>query len=370
VELAITRFGAMLGPVTFHADSDRPIRPYAIAPWADTPHEAKSTPPILQALRGDFVCSAFGDNVEPWDGRPLPPHGDTANNHWRFVHQITTAQGSALRLELALPIQGGQCVATTVLLEGHQFVYQRHDFSGLAVFNPGHHAMLRCSERCASTTSSFGPHVLVGTPPEAAASASDPKRSRLQPGCLAADAASVLGRDGARIDATRFPGPSGMDDTFMICADPALEHGWSAATFHDAGYVWLALRNSAQLPSTFVWLSNGGRSDPPWNSRHSGVLGLEDMMGYYGAGLAASARINELNARGIATCRRMQAAETASIPYIQGVMRIPGGFDVVASVKPAAAGELLVTARNGCEVRVPCRWEFLRDVRIPQLCEE
>src|SRR5690606_12132018 len=101
-----------------------------------------------------------------------------------------------------------------------------------------------------------------------------------------------------------------------------------------------------------------------------GVLGLEDMMGYYCAGLAASERKNELNAHGIATCMQTTVAAAVRIPYIQGVIRIPKHFDAVSAVTPVSAGELLITSRSGCEVRAPCRWEFLLNAKIPRLCAD
>lgn len=368
VELAVARWGAMLAPVKFFADSDAPISPYAVAPWWS---EAPAAPPILQGLRGDFFCSAFGDNDEPWAGRMLSPHGDTANQPWHYVHRISTLEGSALRLALDLPTQGGRCIATTVLVDGHQFIYQRHELSGLdRPLNPGHHAMLKCPPTPGAAVLSFSPHVLVSTPPPHLNSTGLMQRTRLRPGCEAEDASCLMGVDGSSIDATRFPGTVGVDDAFMVCADPAVEHAWSAATFPDARYAWLSLRNRAQLPATFVWLSNGGRCEPPWNSRHVGVLGLEDMMGYYCAGLAASARMNELNERGIATCMSVRRDAVVRIAYIQGVVRIPRDFDAVAAVALVSRGELLITSRSGCEVRVPCRWEFLLDARIPRLCTD
>src|SRR5918994_1432699 len=74
VELAMTATGGMLGPVTFFSDDAVPIRPYAIAPWAEE-SAPPGTPPVLVSLRGDWFCSAFGENAEPHAGRQLPLHG-------------------------------------------------------------------------------------------------------------------------------------------------------------------------------------------------------------------------------------------------------------------------------------------------------
>src|SRR4051794_39017502 len=37
VELAVTRVGGHMAPVTFHRLSDRPVQPYYISPWQDEP---------------------------------------------------------------------------------------------------------------------------------------------------------------------------------------------------------------------------------------------------------------------------------------------------------------------------------------------
>lgn len=370
IHAAITRFGAMLGPVTFFAEARTPIRPYSVAPWA-TESLAPEVPPLLAALRGDFMCSAFGDNAERWKGRAIPPHGDTTSGDWSLIQRRANEHGVALQLGIDLPTQGGRCVATTALLEQHLFIYQRHDFQGMSgPINPGHHAMLRCPPAKRSAVVSFSPHVLTCSTPIRAALSEANSRARLRPGTFAASAAEMACVDGTIIDVTTFPAHDGVDDVLIVCADPARELAWSAATFQREGYAWLSLRNSAQLPSTLIWLSNGGRTEPPWNGRHVGVLALEDIMGHFASGLAESARSNSLTARSIPTCLQIAPGETMRIPYIQGIVSIPAGFDRVVAVDAADRGELLVRAASGAEVRVRCRWEFLGDGRIAHLCDQ
>jgi hypothetical protein len=176
--------------------------------------------------------------------------------------------------------------------------------------------------------------------------------------------------DGSTIDVTRFPNHDGVDDVLIVCADPNWHLAWSAVTFPDAGYAWLSLRRRAQLPSTLVWLSNGGMRQPPWNGRHKAVLGIEDIMGYFAVGLAESARENPLNTRGIPTSVRMLPETPLRIPYIQGVVRIPAGFTRVATVEPAGSGQLSIRDEQGTEVRTTCEWEFLLEERIEGLCED
>jgi hypothetical protein len=177
-------------------------------------------------------------------------------------------------------------------------------------------------------------------------------------------------KDGTIIDASLFPSHSATDDVLLVCADPRNEFSWSAAVFADAGYAWLSLRNTADLPSTLVWQSNGGLATPPWNSRHVGVLGLEDVMGYFSLGLAESAVENELNRRGVATCRRVMTGEVLRIPYIQGLVRLPPHVDRIVAVRQESAGKLVLAAANGSEFSAACCWEFLRDGLIPELCED
>jgi hypothetical protein len=366
---AITRFGGMLAPVTFFADSSAPIMPYSIPPWA-TESDLTPVPPLLRALRGDFMCSAFGDNGTPFNGTAVPPHGDTANGQWALLEERTTALGTALRLAIELPTQGGRCIGTTVLLENHQFVYQRHDFEGIAgAINPGHHAMLACSSALGSTLLSFSPWVFAASSPARGSLMEDMVRSQLMVGMFADSPAAVPTANDGSVDLTSFPNEKRVDDVFLVCSKRTSAPAWSAATFPARGYVWLSLRRAAQLPSTLVWHSNGGLPHPPWNGRHAPVLGLEDIIGYFACGLAESAQHNALVARGIPTCLIVTPGAKLLIPYIQGLVRIPENFGRVAAVEPAGPGELVVRGTTGKEVAARCRWEFLNEQCIPELCE-
>jgi hypothetical protein len=368
IRAAITRFGAMLGPVTFFMPERAPIEPYAIAPWATEPAGASR---FLHALRGDFMCSAFGDNVEPCNGQIVPGHGDTVNGEWSVVNQRESSRGAVLRLSIDMPTQGGRCEATTTVLAHHTFVYQRHDFLDRAgPINPGHHAMLRCPRPPGSARLSFSPYAIAGTSPARAALPPGYIKSLLAPGTFCANLGAMPCLDGTTLDVTAFPNHDGVDDVLIVCADPSLHFAWSAATFPGEGYAWLSLRMRAQLPSTLVWLSNGGMLQPPWNGRHKAIVGIEDIMGYFATGLAESARVNPLNARGIQTCSSMRPGTTLRIPYIQGVVPIPAGFDRIATVEPVGSGQLSIRAASGIEVRAACAWEFLAEGRIEDLCED
>ncbi len=76
----------------------------------------------------------------------------------------------------------------------------------------------------------------------------------------------------------------------MLTADPKLPFAWSAVTFPKEGNVYFALRDPRVLRHTLLWISNGGRHYPPWNGRHTDVMGIEDATSYFHYGLAESAR--------------------------------------------------------------------------------
>ena len=62
VEVAVTKLGGQMAPVTFDRKSKAPIQPYHISPWQD--EGLKDLPAaVLSPLRGDFFCMPFGGNA-------------------------------------------------------------------------------------------------------------------------------------------------------------------------------------------------------------------------------------------------------------------------------------------------------------------
>jgi hypothetical protein len=368
IELAVTATGGMLGPLTFFPDEPTPIRPYAVAPWAeeDLP---PGTPPMIAALRGDWFCSAFGENAEIHVGRQLPPHGETANRTWRGIAGGETKEGCWLRLGVELPLQGGRCEATTALLTDHSVVYQRHDLSELTgPINPGHHATLAFPDVEGAGRLSFSRLVHARTYVEPTARPENRGYSWLKPDVEITDLRAVPCIDGSTTDLSRYPARRGFEDVAILCTDSTVALGWSAVTYPEQRFVWFALRNAQQLASTLLWFSNGGRHFPPWNGRHVNVLGVEDITGFFHVGLAASCRPNLLSERGIRTCLAPDAEGWLSISYIQGVARVPAGFDRVAVIEPQpTGGSVVLHAESGIAVEVRCHVDFLRTGTLPGL---
>ena len=66
-------------------------------------------------------------------------------------------------------------------------------------------------------------------------------------------------------------------------ATPEQPFAWSAVVLD--GYVWFSLKNPADFPATMFWLSNGGRTAAPWNGRHVGRIGIEEVCSYFANGV-------------------------------------------------------------------------------------
>jgi hypothetical protein len=366
VKLALTAAGGMLGPVTYFADEAEPIEPYAIAPWAEEPLPV-GTPSMIASLRGDWFCSAFGENRNGHAGKRLPPHGEMANALWHGIDRSEISAGCWLRLGMDLPLQGGRCEATTALLRGHSIVYQRHDLSGLTgPCNPGHHATLAFPDVSGAGHLSFSPFLHARTYFEPTERPENRGYSYLKPDVEILNLQAVSCVDGTTTDLTQYPARRGFEDIAIVCADPEVEFGWSAVSFPKQRFVWFALRNIRQLASTLLWFSNGGRYYPPWNGRHLNVLGVEDITGFFHVGLAASRSANFLNELGVRTSLDPDSDGRVSIPYIQGIARIPPGFDRVATIERAQDGRsILIRSDSGAIAEVACDINFLRTGALP-----
>lgn len=368
VELALTVAGGHLAPVTFFAQETDPIRPYAIAPWWNESLQP-TVPQVLATLRGDFFCSAFGGSEEAVAGKILPLHGESANGVWHPMSHGSSTAGCWLQLGMELSAQRGQCQAITALVSDQPVIYQRHDLSRLtAPINPGHHATLSFPKTAGEGRLSFSRLKCAFTYRQPIEREETGGRSCLKPDVVITDLREVPCIDGSMTDLTRFPARPGFEDLAILCTDPALTLAWSAVTFPERGYVWFSLRDPRQLSCTLLWFSNGGRDYPPWNGRHVNVMGIEDMTGYFHEGLAASCRNNPLTEHGVRTCLDPDGGGRISIPYIQGVARIPRGFDRVAAIDSLQTeGRIILRSDSDIEVTLPCHAEFLETWQIPHL---
>ena len=350
VELAVTQTAGHLGPVTFHLPGLK-ASPYSLSPWTPTQID-QSLPNLLTYLRGDFLCLPFGGQAAG------PPHGEVANAVWHLDKQ--TAQSFTLSQNTS---DTGATVHRTIsVVDGHHAVYAEHVITNLeGQWNYGNHPILDLSQvpagtaRIATSPFRWGSvyHAEFSNPANGESGA-------LKPGARFSDLRRVDQKDGTTTDLTHYPARAGFDDLVMMVNVPATEvqpFGWTAVTL--PGYVWFQLKNVADFPATLFWLSNGGRPGHPWEKRHLGRLGLEEVCSHFCDGVDVALE-NRLATEGIPTTRTFHRDQPTRLPIIQSVAAVESTFGQVQSIVPAGPDHVCLTGENGQVVMVPLNWGFLK----------
>lgn len=361
-ELAITQLGGHLAPVTFFRDSGKPVQPYHVSPWQD---EGLVLPaPVLVPLRGDFLCLPFGGNGEAFNGERHPPHGEVSGNTWQLLDSGKGGTAATLKLGLETKARPGRVTKELTLIEGENVVYECDWVEGFAGPAPvGHHAILAMPDQEGAVRIAHSPIRFGMTNPGVF---SNPANGEYQSFAMGARFASLtevpLQFKGAPdADVTRLPARRGFADLLQICYEPG-EIAWLTVTRQDEGYLWFSLKDPAVLNSTLFWIENHGRHSFPWNGRNH-CLGIEDATSFFADGLAASARPNVLTQAGVKTVLEFEASRPTAIRYIQGVARVPAGFEQVQTVE-FSPGQAAFVSTSGQRVTVPVRHEFLKSGKL------
>ena len=162
-------------------------------------------------------------------------------------------------------------------------------------------------------------------------------------------------------DVTRLPARQGFADLLQICYEPT-DIAWLTATRVDDGYLWFSLKDPKVLASTVFWIENRGRHGVPWNGRNH-CLGLEDVTSHFADGLSASAQPNVLTKQGVKTAIELSADQPTAVRYIQGVVKVPAGFEQVQTLR-FAPNEVTFVSTSGQKVTVPVKHEFLKTGKL------
>lgn len=357
VEAAITEMGGHLAPVRFRLGR-RVIEPFSIAPWA-TEKLAQRTPPVLQALRGDFFCAPFGGNVSPYRTEKHPPHGETANAKWRFLSIEEDARCTTLKLSLRTKIRSGRIRKSIQLRKGQTALYCRHELSGMkGKMNVGHPAMLKFPDAPESGHISTSQIQYAQVLPTLLEDPDQRGYSSLQPGAIFTRLERVPTIFGGLVNISRYPARRGFEDLIMVVHAARGKLAWTAVTFPDEGYVWFSLKDPHVLQSMVMWISNGGRHYAPWNGRHVNVIGLEDVTSFFHYGLAESARKNSVNREGFATSLSLNPHSPLVVNYIMAVAAIPRDFEIVKTIR-SDPGSIFLTSPSRRTVRVKVDTDFL-----------
>jgi hypothetical protein len=359
VEAWLTRLGGQLGPVTFRLGR-RSVQPYAVAPWLGEPLP-RGLPAVLRVLRGDFFCLPFGGpGKDPRPGEHYPVHGYTANAPWRRPRLERAAGRLLFRAELHSPYPRGTVIKEIMLRDGHTAVYSRHILAGMkGPVAVAHHPMLQFPPRpgaglIATSAIKFG-QVRPGR-------TADPITggySSLEPGAVFSSLRRVPLLGGGVADLTSYPARLGYEDFVMVASRLGAPFAWTAVTRPEEGYVWFLLKDPKVLPSTFFWFSNGGLHAPPARGRLRGILGVEDIAGYFGFAPGREPKSNPFRARHHPTFARLDPRRPLTVSIISGVAAIPAGFGRVNAIRASGPGE--ITLHSGKKrVTIPLEHEFLR----------
>lgn len=357
VELAVTRLGGHVGPVTFDRHG-KAVQPFHIGPaW-----KQKTDPkllPVLKVLRGDFFCLPFGGNPRPYRGERHLPHGETANARWRFISRNSSNGEHHLTLRMRLGVRRGLVTKRVLLRDGEDVVYQEHVVEGMRGLNcPGHHPNL---EFRSTGNIAVSPFLWGSTNPGLPEKPENGTYASLKTGVVFRKLGKLPLFYGGESDLSVYPNRRGFTDVLQIVADPKRDVAWNTVTFPQEGWLYFALRDPRVLRQTVMWFSNGGRYAAPWLGRHFNVLGLEDVTCYFAEGLPLSAQANPWSRRGTPTAMRFDAAKPTSIRYIMGVARIPGGFTRVKDVRFEENHVVFQGDRGHARARVD--WSFLKTRR-------
>jgi hypothetical protein len=364
VEVAVTKLGGHMAPVTFDRKSKAPIQPYHISPWQD--EGLKDLPAaVLSPLRGDFFCMPFGGNAAARGSEQHVPHGEAATAAWEFAGRTREADGTeTLTLALDTKVRPGRITKELTLVPGQPVVYSRHVIDGFAGPTPlGHHATLAMPEEEGSIVVSVSPFKLGMTCPGVFSDPANREYQSLASGETFTDLARVPSRwkQPTETDCSRFPVRRGYADLLAVFADEKALAGspaWTAAVNTKDHWVWFSLHDPSVLPATVFWIENRGRHGVPWNGRNN-CLGLEDVCAYFAEGLVPSTTPNPLSKQGIRTAIELDVRRPTEIRYAQGAARVPADFDRVKTIDFSRPEQITLVADSGVTATVPVRHEFV-----------
>ncbi len=367
VELAVTELGGHMAPVTFFRSSAKPVRPYHVSPWQDEKPSAMPAP-VLNALRGDFFCMPFGGNSDSLAGEKHPPHGEIVGEKWKYVGTTKSSDVTTLTMSIETLVRRGEVTKELSLVADQNVVYSKHIINGFTGNVPlGHHATLAMPDKEGSVRLASSAFRLGMTYPGIFSDPIQREYQSLLPGARWTTLAKVpvAWKGEPDADLTRLPARQGHADLVQVVNEPWEKTNgpaWMTATFTDAGYLWFSLKDADVLNSTVFWIENRGRHGHPWNGRNN-CLGLEDVTSFFADGLKASTSDNILNKEGVATSVKLEGTKPTIVYYIQGVVKIPDGFEMVKSLE-FAPGEVTFLSTTGKRVTTKVRHAFLRTGKL------
>lgn len=359
VELAVTKCGAHMAPVTFYLNTDHPVQPYYIGFSHNRQCAAAGRPEVM---RGDFFCLPFGANATSYNGEKHPSHGETARSPWSLVEAHAEGSRTTIALAIEPKVRAGRVTRELSLISGQNVVYDRttiEGFSGKTTM--GHHAILALPKKERALLVSGSPFALGMTCSYPFSDPAQGEYQSLQVGAKFDDLARVpsIFKNADDVDCSAYPARCGFTDLLQVWSCPNLKGvAWVAAMNTQESYLWFALKDPSVLPSRVFWIENHGRHKQPWSGQTC-CLGVEDACTFFDEGIAESCVTNQIAELGFPTCHALSGEKPFVVTYIQGVVRTPHGFDRVRSVDFGIDG-VTFNAENGQRVPALVDLAFLQ----------
>ena len=288
----VQALGGMLGPVSLRIGDERELEVMHVAPWAGTT-SAIELPGIMRRLRGEWPCVPSGRTDVQHD---LPPgwrsiepsdnwaHGYAANHRWHCL--AATPQRVHLAIDYP-PDSPVERIEREITADPHSpalditlTIWSRR----AARLPAGVHPTFRLPPSPGRVKVVLGTHEGVFSYPTNAAGAI----SRLLPDTRS-DSLSRMAGMGAPLDLGHLPLHDPSEELIQV---KALAGAGDDAPFalhyldYDAcvGMWW----DTEQFPDLMLWVSNEGRTQFPWMSRHL-ALGAEPVNSLFDLGRVAVA---------------------------------------------------------------------------------
>jgi len=355
-ELSVTELGGHMAPVRFFADTDSLVEPYYISPWQEEGGDVPG-PGVLGSLRGDFFCMPFGGD-NSLDGDVHPPHGEVSEAAWTFDHVDAAEGGQTLALSLETRIRPGRVMKKIGLKGGQSALYICHEVEGFAgPVTLGHHAIMPGDRTHFVDTRPLITGFCDTAPPPP----SSKEYYWAAPGAFfdSLEAVPTIWKDPSAVDASVFPGLEGFVNVLQVFPEKPGDGTplWITAAVPSHGYLWYSLKDPDLLPSTVLWQEHHGRHGAPWNGRNS-CMGIEEVRAHLASGLGVSVADNALTGRGLDTSMHLDGRKPLEVRNIQGICRIPEGFDRVADVE-FREDSVRFISRSGSDAVAAVNWSYV-----------
>ncbi len=345
---SITEKGGQLLPQFYFSKNKKPINPYFIAPWSTDKNEYPKAP-VLNPLRGDFFCMPFAGSDRPVNGVYYLPHGESSYARWKGP--TTHKQSSVQKTDFLLSIKKNKgTILKRITTQQNQTAFlTEHRLNGFQdPMTFGHHPNLLLPQN-SSALLSKSPY-LFGQVFTQAEKPAQGGYSSLKSGALFEALEKVPLNNGGYADLTQLPFNTGFTEVVTVASDPRFPLAWTTLLFPDEGFLWFSIKKTAVLPTSVIWIQDGGRHYPPWNSIR-GIVGLEETCGLVD-GLATSLEPNPFSKKGVPTFKKLASNEEYCIEFLQGVTLVPKGFEKVEQVEIQKETLLFIDRKNK-KIRMP-----------------